>query len=176
LYVRLIKRKYPKDIQQYCKNSAHQACEHIASTPIAERITQAMRSIEYRAWNKKKQQMCNVLRIDFWRPVPNGGLEPCACQLLHKGKADIVVIEDIELIQYTGLKDKNDRKIFEGDIIGIKDATAKVVFWERPPEFGLDFSHNEDKWCEDWNLSDDGERMEIIGNVYEHPELLEQKG
>jgi len=75
----------------------------------------------------------------------------------------------------TGQQDCTGKDIYEGDILKIEDATAKVVFWERPPEFGLDFYHNEDKWCEDWNLTDDSERMEIIGNIYENSDLLPQE-
>jgi YopX protein. len=78
-------------------------------------------------------------------------------------------------MQYTGLKDVAGKDIYEGDILGMENATAKVVFWNKPPEFGLDFSHNEGEWCEDWNLSDDHDRMEIIGNIYEHPELLREE-
>ena len=40
-------------------------------------------------------------------------------------------------------------------------------------QFGLHFYHNEEKWCEDWNLSDDSHRMTIIGTIYEHPHLLQ---
>ena len=81
-------------------------------------------------------------------------------------------IEGIIFNEYTGLRDLHGKEIAEGDIVRMEDATAQVVFWERPPEFGLDFSHNEDLWCEDWNITDDSDRMEVIGNIYENPELV----
>ncbi len=74
--------------------------------------------------------------------------------------------------QYIGHQDEAGEDIYEGDILKIEDATAKVVFWEGPPHFGLDFYHNEDKWCEDWNLTDDSDRMKVIGNIYANPERL----
>lgn len=130
-----------------------------------------MREIKFRAWHKERKEMVEVETIhligfdgptgrsgnNWMQPYRAGDLWSCAA---------------VELMQYTGLQDTHDQDIYEGDILKMGDATAKVVFWGRPPEFGLDFSHNEEAWCEDWNLSDDSDRMEIIGNVYEHPELI----
>ena len=112
------------------------------------------REIKFRAWDSKKQCMdygSNSLVFDYYDMV-----EP-AC-----------------IMQYTGLKDVAGKEIYEGDILGIENATAKVVFWEVPPEFGLDHQHNSHEWCDDWSLADDHFRMEIIGNAYEHPNLLKE--
>jgi hypothetical protein len=85
----------------------------------------------------------------------------------------------ITLIQSTGLKDKNSKEIYEGDIVayhywnGIKDVTRKpgIVFYSKSDAswkikllgkemlFGL-LSHG---------------NLEIIGNLYENPELLNQQ-
>lgn len=75
--------------------------------------------------------------------------------------------EDIVFMESIGLVDKHGNDIYEGDILHIRDATAVVKFWETPPEFGLEPLHNKDAWVDDWNLSDDSERMEIIGNIYQ---------
>jgi len=138
-----------------------------------------MREILFRAWHKQEQKMYPVVGMLYnlvclertldGDPAKRNGTPLGVTTLLS------VDISEVELMQYTGLRDVAGKKIFEGDILGMENATAKVVFWERPPEFGLDFHHNEDEWCEDWNLSDDHDRMEIIGNVWETPELLEAR-
>lgn len=126
---------------------------------IAERASAGMRELKFRAWHRQRKGMMLFT------------LGELHDSLIVK-QEDGWYLEDCEIMQWTGLLDGDGNEIYEGDILRMADATARVVFWEKPPEFGLDFSHNEDRWSEDWNLSDDSERMEIIGTVYEHPELL----
>lgn len=77
---------------------------------------------------------------------------------------------------YTGSKDKNNKKIFEGDIIATWD--------EEGTRFLDSVGWDEDGLC--WGVKSKGEYMitlseisdheiEVIGNIYENPELLEAK-
>lgn len=136
---------------------------------IIEGAGEGMRELKFRAWHKDAHWMRPVADISFQDRLVSVRMEEDSPT---RGPYLTVPLDAVELMQWTGLIDGNDVEIYEGDILRMADATAKVVFWEKPPEFGLDFSHNEDKWCEDWNLSDDSERMEVIGNIYEYPELL----
>jgi hypothetical protein len=75
-----------------------------------------------------------------------------------------VFVEQDSIGQYTGLTDKNGKKIFEGDIIDWDELEwgcphRELVVWNYPQ-----FSIREDDW---------GEWCEVIGNIHDNPELLE---
>lgn len=76
--------------------------------------------------------------------------------------------DKVHLMQYTGLKDKNGKEIYEGDVVkaeeyvGFKNLTAEVIYNRGR------FSLNTGTIPEDLIP----ELCEIIGNIYENPELL----
>ena len=89
--------------------------------------------------------------------------------------------EKFILMQFTGLKDKNGKEIYEGDIVQTKNKFDKVV-QEREITFGelVDYNegykikvgigfniHNKDKGCFEYT-------EEVIGNIYENPNLLKK--
>lgn len=133
-----------------------------------------MREIEFRAWHKKYKYMARVADISFNRKVVN------------LNAADICKIEDIELMQYTGLKDKNGVKIFEGDILKYPDNDEKdCIGVVEYGHFNCSCCHavfgfttiNNKGWEIDMLVNDKEETplYEVIGNIYENPEFLEVK-
>ena len=71
---------------------------------------------------------------------------------------------------FTGFEDKNRREIYGGDIVKCNDGYCGVVIWKRDG-FVLDFFNNKKKIPSLWYNAENSERIEIIGNIYENPEL-----
>lgn len=75
--------------------------------------------------------------------------------------------ETAKLMQYTGLKDKNGKEIYEGDILKERTGKLSKVVWE------LDGWFVSGKWPDGYGpLSVQLPDAEVIGNVYENPELF----
>ena len=86
------------------------------------------------------------------------------------------MLADSQLIQMqcTGLKDKNGKLIYEGDIV--KEFLLYKVIWENEfCRFELQKVDEEDyrDWLFDTTDDNQSHRIEVIGNIYENPELLE---
>lgn len=80
-------------------------------------------------------------------------------------------VNENTLGQFTGLTDKNGMKIFEGDIVRYGDTIHKVVFEQRngTAYFGLIYSPIETL---PFGHYQDLRQLEVIGNIYENPELI----
>jgi len=99
----------------------------------------------------------------------------------ENGCTDLLETELYEVIpetigQYTGLHDKNDKKIYEGDISKVKgfNYPQKVVFEDKSCCFSIISSESDDVYYGIYE--DKGKRpCEIIGNIYDNPELLREE-
>jgi uncharacterized phage protein (TIGR01671 family) len=83
------------------------------------------------------------------------------------------------IMQFTGLLDKNGNKIFEGDIVTYKRSvgnwtgqtmttTHKIIFTEEVNAFVMDYGSSYIKLRKHW-----GYEYEVIGNIFENPDLLQ---
>ena len=127
---------------------------------------------KFRAWLKKEQEMDNYIDHISWLE------DELYC--IGDGITYMVSAEDLVLMQSTGLKDKNGKEIFEGDIVQFEDCYTEtdflyvntgIVEWSQ----GSFTITNRDS-VEMGDLLD-GEFLDvtIIGNVFENRELLEDE-
>lgn len=136
------------------------------------------REIKFRAWDKAKRRMLGVEQLAFG---PNGELVSIYSdgpdfsndsEALMGEKPDL---NEAVLMQYTGLHDKNGREIYEGDVLDIgirnqdgKPVIAPVSYETYAAGYVLDNGGN-GIWQ---RLTED---CEVIGNIFENPELQEGK-
>ena len=130
-----------------------------------------MREIKFRAWLKEEKKMVNVETMDFTdktiRCLKKN--EFINAYLLRR-----VSFDDVELMQYTGLNDKNDKEIYEGDILFFRDENMKYVVVWQDTAFIIE-SIEIRKYSEKMYWLDDTEICcEIVGNIYENKNLLEE--
>ena len=124
-----------------------------------------MREIKFRAFLKADGRIYEVLSVDFLNKEATLWDKETAVNF-EAG------FDEIELMQYIGMEDENGREIYEGDIIEFLENesgetwTAKIVF-ENLAFKALDV---EDK-CYEYDF-DDLTDIEILGNIYENPEIL----
>ena len=116
-----------------------------------------MREIKFRAWHhgagdpRIAGYMVNShpFPVKFWTNVEN---EPLA----------------VEVMQYTGLKDKNGTEIYESDVIELDEIQAVITFDNG--SYQMITSENQGR---SQAIQERTKRFEVIGNIHENPELLE---
>lgn len=130
--------------------------------------------LKFRAWDKNNKCMCSVDLIDLYDEFYE-----FKCFKKDKSISGVADFNDKSLIimQSVGLKDKNGVEIFEGDIIKPLGFASWVGVVEYSPEnaaYIFDDHNNEFIKDENVYLSQFNEGLEVKGNIYENPELLEK--
>jgi uncharacterized phage protein (TIGR01671 family) len=115
------------------------------------------REIKFRVW------WVNDGKMDSWQ------------DMLEWSRMSVYFTPDGEfphvLMQFTGLKDKNWKEIYEGDVIRYHDYAGddEEILVEDLASLFEKKGLREGEYAEDWS----SENLEVIGNIYENPELLE---
>lgn len=146
-------------------------------TKLTDRIKKKggkMRELKFRAWDKSVEHLYEVQTIidggdAIGRYVLNGEMN-----YIHLC-ADEIIVE-----QYTGLKDKNGKKIYEGDIVRIDSMDElRVGYVELVADhYCIVCGENEEGYkivAEFYYYSKPEENCEVIGNIHENRGLLEEE-
>lgn len=122
----------------------------------------------YRAWMKSLKWMCDVTNISF----DSKFVDICQQGDTERYTEMSVEFDEITLMQSTGLKDKNGKEIFEGDIVKMsKDVYSEPTYYEVAKHYGGAYRlESKQHGCELWLRHTD---CEVVGNVYENKELLD---
>ena len=147
-----------------------------------------MREIKFRAWHKEKKIISEVLGIDILHKeifFSNGDVDYC----------EISDFKYIELMQYTGMKDVTEKEIYEGDVVKLihtgieisadrledlkrfvgiikyENGIFKIVKTEKSLIESKYFEMEQKKVSEIFIYSKLYD-LEVVGNIYENPELL----
>jgi uncharacterized phage protein (TIGR01671 family) len=140
---------------------------------------QAGRVIKFRAWDSERGKMVFPMVMNWWQDegAPAFKSEFVDCDASHECTSKYLF--EVDLMQFTGLRDKNGKEIYEGDVVRFIDVGVigsqhyknegepkGVVRWS---DFGAFYLDDGDEGPFMHSMTE----FEVIGNVYENPELLE---
>ncbi|MGG1105610.1 YopX family protein [Bacillus subtilis] len=130
-----------------------------------------MREIKFRAYHTEKRDGQEFPRMIDWEELLDNDEEELACYFRNE-------FSNVSpLMQYTGFKDKNGREIYEGDIVKVTNGAEELG--------GVDTGIEKVEWLTKWGFWNVSKienglgdllfngYVEVIGNIYEDPELLE---
>ena len=138
-----------------------------------------MRKIKFRAWDRHEKRMVEADELVFWAGCcyrnPTKSLNDPNKPYAPAKLRGYSILEEY-VMQYTGLKDINGKEIYEGDILETRDGRLHIVIY-KDEGFITEYRYNLRGFEEtiDIPLRNISKRSEVIGNIYDHSELLERE-
>ena len=150
---------------------------------------------KFKIWDKTKKKFLPLEykseKTDSWIILDNTGV-----YLVERDNARDVafftdITDDVIILQCTGLRDKNGKEIYEGDILNLYVSSKKLYRYQVKYEIGSFMLVSQDEIFDFPNVWNDNvyplsqlyfeyqneenyiEQCEVVGNIYENPELLE---
>ena len=135
-----------------------------------------MRDIKFRGWHKDRKEMCDVIDISFKRKKVTLPLETEEGEYYWYETENN--LDDVELMQYTGCRDKNGVDIYEGDYLSL-------IIFEANTEFKGEVVFSKGSFCvaiqikgHDYKvpfheMTEEDSLVEILGNIWEYGDLID---
>ena len=129
-----------------------------------------MKEFKMKAWLKKEKKMVAIIGIDFNYEY----IRYTEDSNLFNENYKTAEFKDIELLQFTGLKDNGGQELYEADVIkfndGIDDIYGLISYDDEDGAYRVSYENITE------HLSDLEGDFEIVGNIFENPDLHEQLG
>lgn len=126
-----------------------------------------MRDIKFRAWDNVNNQMLDVQELNF-EDCFYGGYTTVKTTMY----SDYFDIREMPIMQYTGLHDKNGKEIYEGDIL--KSMQWNDIYLVKYIRTAFYLCRKGNKGFNKITTWNNAEKSEVVGNIYENPELLKE--
>ena len=129
-----------------------------------------MKELKIKAWLKKEKKMVSIIGIDFNYEY----IRYTEDDNLFNSDYKVAEFKDIELLQFTGLKDNGGQELYEADVIrfndGIDDIFGLISYDDEDGAYRVSYEN-----ITEHLLEREGD-FEIVGNIFENPDLHEQLG
>ena len=129
-----------------------------------------MKELKIKAWLKKEKKMVSIIGIDFNYEY----IKYTEDDNLFNENYKTAEFKDIELLQFSGAKDKAGQELYEADVIkfndGIDDIYGLISYDDEDGSYRVSYENITE------HLSDLEGDFEIVGNIFENPDLHEQLG
>lgn len=122
------------------------------------------REIKFRAWNKEKQIMC----YDDEDNSSGYYYGICLSKISMINASLMNITGEYVFMQFVGLQDKFETDIYEGDLFQDHDLYMKVFWCNEECGYAVENSDGDIELLSSWGV----QNMEVIGNIYENPDLL----